>query len=69
MCIINKNNIMLDCVEIISLFLLKLAETIKPIHSNHRIKRTEMLTKPVTVTFLFFFFGFNIDDILSIRLD
>lgn len=49
---------MLDCVEIISLFLLKLAETIKPIHSNHRIKRTEMLTKPVTVTFLFFFFGF-----------
>ena len=60
---------MLDCVEIISLFLLKPAETIKPIHSNHRIKRTEMLTKPVTVTFLFFFFGFNIDDILSIRLE
>lgn len=46
---------MLDCVEIISLLLLKPAETIKPIHSNHRIKRTEMLITPVTVTFLFFF--------------
>lgn len=46
---------MLDCVEIISLFLLKLAETIEPTHSNHRNKRTEMLTNPVTVTFLFWF--------------
>ena len=60
---------MLDCVEIISLLLLKPAEIIKPIHSNHRIKRTEMLIAPVTVTFHFFFFGFNIDDILSIRLE
>ena len=60
---------MLDCVAIISLFLIKPAETIKPIHSNHRNKRTEMLIKPVTVTFLFFFFGFNIDDILSIQLE
>ena len=60
---------MLDCVAIISLFLTKPAETIEPIHSNHRNKLTEMLIKPVTVTFLFFFFGFNIDDILSIRLE
>lgn len=60
---------MLDCFSIISLFLIKPAETIEPMHSNHRKKRTEMLTNPVTVTFLFFFFDFNIDDILSIRLE
>lgn len=46
---------MLDCVAIISLFFRKPAETINPIHSNHRNKRTEMLINPVTVTFLFWF--------------
>ena len=58
---------MLDCFSIISLFLIKPAETIEPTHSNHRNKRTEMLTNPVTVTFLFFFFGFNIDDIKQLK--
>ena len=60
---------MLDCFAIISLLLIKPAETIKPIHSNHRNKLTEVLTKPITVTLLFFFFGFNNHDILSIRLE
>ncbi len=60
---------MLDCFAIISLFLIKPAETIKPIHNNHRNKLTEILTKPANETFLFCFFGFNIDDILRIRLE
>ena len=60
---------MLDCVAIISLFLIKPAETIKPIHTNHTNKPTQILIKPVTVNFLIFYFRFNIDDILSIRLE